>query len=155
MARNKATDAAWRREKSRKNKALGLCACGGKLESKLKRCKKCRDASKRSIEKNKLRGFCLCGRKTFEGKKYCERCLRWYRERTIRKKAMGLCRCGRTLKYYWMSKCQKCLDAGKVYRERTARKVKKLYRPATEEEKRKYGGKSANKILKEYYDFLY
>lgn len=155
MPWSKEKDAEYKRKLRAKNRAAGLCNCGNKLDNHTKTCTKCKEAVKRSIAKNRAKKLCLCGRKPSGKNRMCDRCLTWNRKRNFRNKRNGLCKCGGKKEYWWVAKCEKCKAYNKRYRDKIGNSLKSLYRPATEEEKRRYGGKSARKILKEYYDILY
>lgn len=65
------------------------------------------------------------------------------------------CGCGAKKENWQMSVCQRCLERQRKYDRKKLDRIKKLYRPPTDEEKNKYAGLTRKKVLKAYYDYLY
>jgi hypothetical protein len=83
----------------------------------------------------------------------CARCLEWYRKRRERHYFDGLCKCGKEPAPGYM-KCPECLNYNTEYRRKLSARLKNLYRPATEEEKRKYAGITGEMVLKAYFSLF-
>ena len=110
--------------------------------------------SKKNI-KNRNKGLCQCGKTPSGSNKCCDGCLTKHKIKTAKNKARGLCSCGKKTKYWWSNTCIRCLiNSAKNYKKKS-RKTRTLYRPATKEEIKKYGGKSEKEILDSYYNLLY
>lgn len=132
---------------NKKRKLNGLCSCGKKTTGGKKTCDSCLKKRKIKIYSHKKNGLCWCGNVLEKGYKTCYRCR--VRDNKYQRKNVenGLCRCGNKRTYWWKTTCTTCLKRTKQWHIALNKRCKKLYRPATKEEIKKYGGKGRIAIL--------
>jgi hypothetical protein len=131
----------------------GFCSCG-RIITTGKTCEYCRKRLRDRYKKFSDDNRCGCGNPVKQ-EKLCDACRTKRNIKRKKNRANGLCRCGNKPTHWTMKMCKACLDINARSYKKRAAIHKKLFRPATKEEKKKYGGISGEKIIKMYTDIFY